>query len=46
MEEKFKDINELIPNVYVGSYFAARKCEMLKELGVTHVLTIGSDLPP
>ncbi|KAJ6458322.1 protein-tyrosine phosphatase-like protein [Mycena vitilis] len=38
-----EDITEILPNLYLGSEFGARNLEMLRRLGITHILTVMLD---
>ncbi|KAJ7663246.1 protein-tyrosine phosphatase-like protein, partial [Mycena polygramma] len=38
-----EDITEIVPNLYLGSEAGARNLEMLRRLGITHILTVMLD---
>lgn len=38
-------IDEVLPNLFIGSYDDACDSETLDQLGITHILTVASDLP-
>ncbi|KAJ7128248.1 protein-tyrosine phosphatase-like protein [Mycena filopes] len=40
------DITEILPHLFLGSQAGARNLEMLRQCGITHILTMMSDPPP
>eukprot|EP01084_Bolivina_argentea_P218477 370749_1 len=44
LEEKADGMQMVLPNIYMGSAKAAKNLELLKSVGVTHILAIGWNL--
>ena len=44
--EHYSDMNEIIDNLYLGNFFAAKDAEYLKKIGIEKVLTVMDDGRP
>ena len=44
--EQSDDLDLIIPNVYLGSLYAAKSDTTLQERGITHILTMGYNMEP
>ena len=42
--EKIPSVDNIIENIYIGNYSAASNKNLLKELGITHILICGKNL--
>ena len=44
--ERYSDMNEIIDNLYLGNFFAAKDADYLKKVGIEKVLTVMDDACP